>query len=107
MKFTDIKNQIKNLWEYDGEFVWTSDEFEWFSCLSPTTSSSFKNKNSYFLEFYNDARDNFFRIYDSNGDILGIIDGNELSRSTQFDERFCNFIFDGHGCFMFSKFRPQ
>ena len=48
MKFTDIKNQIKDLWEYDDEFVWTSNEFEWFSCSSPNTSSSFKNNNSYF-----------------------------------------------------------
>ena len=106
MKFTDIKNQIKDLWEYDDEFVWTSNEFEWFSCSSPDTSSSFKNKNLYFLEFYDDANDNFFRIYDSNGDDVGFIDGNELKK-IQVEERFCNLIFNGGGNYMFSNYKPQ
>ena len=58
MKFTDIKNKVKDLWEQDGEFIWTSNEFKWFSVSS--RSSSLKTKNSYFLEFYNDSNDNFF-----------------------------------------------
>ena len=105
MKFTDIKNKIKGLWAYDDdEFVWTSDEYVWFSS-SPDTSSSFRNKNSYFLEFYNDANRNFFRIYDSNGNDVGFIDGNELN-GIQVKERFCNLIFNGGGRFMFSYYKP-
>ena len=63
-----------------------------------------KTKNSYFLEFYNDSNDNFFRISDSDGNIIGFIDGNEL-RKIQLEERFCNFIFDD-GSFMFSVYSP-
>ena len=67
-------------------------------------NSNLKTKNSYFLEFYNDSNDNFFRISDSDGNIVGFIDGNEL-RKIQLEERFCNFIFDG-GSFMFSVYDP-
>ena len=102
MKFTDIKNKVKDLWEYDGEFIWTSNEFKWSSVSS--RNSNLKTKNSYFLEFYNDSNDNFFRISDSDGNIVGFIDGNEL-RKIQLEERFCNFIFDG-GSFMFSVYDP-
>ena len=102
MKFTDIKNKVKDLWEYDGEFIWTSNEFKWSRVSS--RNSNLKTKNSYFLEFYNDSNDNFFRISDSDGNIVGFIDGNEL-RKIQLEERFCNFIFDG-GSFMFSVYDP-
>ena len=63
-----------------------------------------KLKIHIFLEFYNDSNDNFFRISDSDGNIVGFIDGNEL-RKIQLEERFCNFIFDG-GSFMFSVYDP-
>ena len=102
MKFTDIKNKVKDLWEYDGEFIWTSNEFKQSRVSS--RSSNLKTKNSYFLEFYNDSNDNFFRISDSDENIVGFIDGNEL-RKIQLEERFCNFIFDG-GSFMFSVYDP-
>ena len=105
MKFTDIKNQIKDKWEYDGEFIWTSDMFDWFS-TSSSEGSDIKINRSCFLEFYNDARDNFFRIYDSKGNIIGFIDGNEL-RNMQIDNRFYNFIFNKGGNFMFSEYNPQ
>ena len=68
MKFTDIKNKVKDLWEYDGEFIWTSNEFKWSRVSS--RNSNLKTKNSYFLEFYNDSNDNFFRISDSDGNIV-------------------------------------
>ena len=103
MKFTDIKNKVKDLWEYDGEFIWTSNEFKWSRVSS--RNSNLKTKNSYFLEFYNDSNDNFFRISDSDGNIVGFIDGNEL-RKIQLEERFCNFIFDDGGSFMFSVYNP-
>ena len=103
MKFTDIKNKVKDLWEYDGEFIWTSNEFKWSSVSSK--NSNLKTKNSYFLEFYNDSNDNFFRIFDSDGNIVGFIDGNEL-REIQLEEIFCNFIFDDGGSFMFSVYNP-
>ena len=102
MKFTDIRNKVKDLWEYDGESIWTSNEFKWSRVSS--RNSNLKTKNSYFLEFYNDSNDNFFRISDSDGNIVGFIDGNEL-RKIQLEERFCNFIFDG-GSFMFSVYDP-
>ena len=47
MKFTDIKNKVKDLWEYDGEFIWTSNEFKWSSVSS--INSNLKTKNSYFF----------------------------------------------------------
>lgn len=46
MKFTDIKNKVKDLWEDDGEFIWTSNEFKWSRISS--RSSNLKTKNSYF-----------------------------------------------------------
>ena len=47
----------------------------------------------------------FFRISDSDGNIVGFINGNEL-RKIQLEERFCNFIFDDGGSFMLSVYNP-
>lgn len=103
MNFKDIKNQIKDVWDYDEEFIWTSDLYKYFSCSND--SHNMKTEGEYFLEFYNDSNDNFFRIYDSKGDIVGFIEGKELKKF-QIENNFINFIFN-NGNFMFSTFNPR
>lgn len=102
MKFTDIKNQIKDLWEYDDEFVWTSDIFSYFSTTQESNQMTIKGE--YFLEFYNDANDNFFRIYDSKGNNVGFVEGKDLKKM-QVENDFVNLIFND-GNFMFSTYKP-
>lgn len=105
MKFIDIKKEIEKYWECDDEFIYYNI-FGWFRYLSPRLDSSMITKDKYTLEFYNDAKDNFFRVYDSKNKDVGFIDGGEV-QTIRINDAFISFDFNNGGNFMFSAFEPQ